>query len=298
MKKCFDGIAHLDFDPDLNILAALDAPPPKGERLEFHVRECDHKMINPKDSGALAAFYEGAFTSMRLVSRRGGVAGFWSKFEAVRTASRAAALSRSLSDGHDGVDGVESMAWRPSTRLVSSLRFGPRSRMLRAGGNVEKWLVEVETIMKKSLALAIDLACDEFFKIERRQWLRNWPGQTILTVNQITWVMAMEEAIENGGGPAIAAVLAQRVEELLDVVDTVRGDIPNYSEARSGGLVVMDVHNRDITEWLSKTSISTVSVDHSTGKRNSDTTGTIKVVSEFVKPNSDTTGNPRPSPAA
>ena len=55
MKKCFDGIAHLDFDPDLNILAALDAPPPKGERLEFTYDQCDHKMINPKDSGALAA---------------------------------------------------------------------------------------------------------------------------------------------------------------------------------------------------------------------------------------------------
>jgi dynein heavy chain len=122
------------------------------------------------------------------------------------------------------------MAWRRAARhragvaLASSLRpFGPRraTATRRAGGNVEKWLVEVETIMKKSLALSIDLACDEFFKIERRQWLRNWPGQTILTVNQITWVMAMEDAIENGGGPAIAAVLAQRVEELLDVVDTV-----------------------------------------------------------------------------
>ena len=78
MKKCFDGIAHLDFDPDLNILAALDAPPPKGERLEFTYDQCDHRMINPKDSGALAAFYEGAFTSMRLVSRRED--GAWSLF--------------------------------------------------------------------------------------------------------------------------------------------------------------------------------------------------------------------------
>ena len=76
MKKCFDGIAHLDFDPDLNILAALDAPPPKGERLEFTYDQCDHRMINPKDSGALAAFYEGAFTSMRLVSIRRGRGSF------------------------------------------------------------------------------------------------------------------------------------------------------------------------------------------------------------------------------
>ena len=123
---------------------------------------------------------------------------------------------------------------------------------------MEKWLVEVETIMKKSLALSIDLACDEFFKIERRQWLRNWPGQTILTVNQITWVMAMEEAIENGGGPAIASVLSTW-RSCLDVVDTVRGDIPKLLQGTLGGLVVMDVHNRDITEWLSKTSINTVS---------------------------------------
>jgi dynein heavy chain len=49
------------------------------------------------------------------------------------------------------------------------------------------------------------------------------------------------------------------VEELLDVVDTVRGDIPKLLRGTLGGLVVMDVHNRDITEWLSKTSINTVS---------------------------------------
>ena len=92
------------------------------------------------------------------------------------------------------VDGAE-VGTTPdsSVEAIRTARETPR-----AGGNVEKWLVEVETIMKKSLALSIDLACDEFFKIERRQWLRNWPGQTILTVNQITWVMAMEEAIENG----------------------------------------------------------------------------------------------------
>ena len=68
MKKCFDGIAHLDFDPDLNILAALDAPPPKGERLEFTYQQCDHRMINPKDSGARPAPYEGASLSTPLAS--------------------------------------------------------------------------------------------------------------------------------------------------------------------------------------------------------------------------------------
>ena len=90
MKKCFDGIAHLDFDPDLNILAALDAPPPKGERLEFTYDQCDHKMINPKDSGATSAFYEGAFDSWPSHDAGGR---FFSEFELFRTTSVASMAS-------------------------------------------------------------------------------------------------------------------------------------------------------------------------------------------------------------
>ena len=118
MKKCFDGIAHLDFDPDLNILAALDAPPPKGERLEFTYDQCDHRMINPKDSGALAALYEGAFPSMRLVFMREDGSG------AVRTASQhaAAALSRS----HDAIEASRRRRGRGRHAI------GPASRPRRA----------------------------------------------------------------------------------------------------------------------------------------------------------------------
>ena len=126
MKKCFDGIAHLDFDPDLDILAALDAPPPKGERLEFTYDQCAHKMINPKDSGALTAFYEGAFTSMRLVSRREGAGWFLGPFGPRRDTrprlSREASRMVMTTPSRRRVDGVD-VDGTPSRRRRA--RIGP-----------------------------------------------------------------------------------------------------------------------------------------------------------------------------
>ncbi|KAH8057325.1 dynein light chain binding protein [Aureococcus anophagefferens] len=167
LKKCFDGVANLEFTKNLDIMACLDAPAPKGERLEFAYDACNHKMINPKDSG----------------------------------------------------------------------------------GNVEKWLVEVEAIMKKSLANAIDEAVVDFEKNDRKSWLAAWQGQVVLTVNQITWGQLTEAAI-NRGKHALAELHGKRVDELMDVVEQVRGNIPKALRSTLGALVVMDVHNRDITDEL------------------------------------------------
>jgi len=48
MKKCFDGIHKLEFQDNLDITACLDA---KDERIPFEYEACNHKLINPNDSG-------------------------------------------------------------------------------------------------------------------------------------------------------------------------------------------------------------------------------------------------------
>lgn len=111
--------------------------------------------------------------------------------------------------------------------------------------------------MKKSLAHALDESLVEFFSTARSQWLQNWQGQTVLTMNQVTWVTAVEAAI-NRGGDAMQTLCEKRREELLDVVKSVRGDIPKMLRKTLGSLVVMDVHNRDITFELAGSNITAV----------------------------------------
>lgn len=46
-----------------------------------------------------------------------------------------------------------------------------------SGGNVERWLVEVEIMMKKGLAYSIDSSMVDHASSDRMDWVQKWPGQ-------------------------------------------------------------------------------------------------------------------------
>lgn len=48
-----------------------------------------------------------------------------------------------------------------------------------ARGQVEKWLVELETDMKKSIHNMVGCAIDDYPKQKRDVWVLLWPGQTV-----------------------------------------------------------------------------------------------------------------------
>ena len=104
LKKCFDGMAKLQFEENLDITACYDT---KGEKVPFEYEETGHvthqgkTIINPKDSG----------------------------------------------------------------------------------GNVEAWLVEVEIIMRKSMARIIDKAMADYQSEPRLTWICKWQGQVVLAGN-------------------------------------------------------------------------------------------------------------------
>lgn len=166
LKKCFDGIAKLQFQSNLDITAAYD---PKGEKLDFPYEKVNHHKINPNESG----------------------------------------------------------------------------------GNVELWLIEVEAMMKKSLAYAIDFAMKDFLESDRLEWLQRWQGQVIICINQTRWCVDVEKTLLDGStGIGLVGYYNRLCDELMRTVEVVRGDISKQLRVAIGALVVMDVHNRDTVQMM------------------------------------------------
>ena len=176
LKKCFDGIAMLQFEKNLDITACFD---PKGEKVDFPYEKVNHKRINPNDSG----------------------------------------------------------------------------------GNVERWLIEVEIMMKKSLAYAIDFAMKDYMQSDRIEWLQRWQGQVLICINQTRWCVDVEGCLKDGNSTAwsgsyLEAFYEKLCVELMRTVELVRGDISKALRVAIGALVVMDVHNRDTVQEMTVLQVS------------------------------------------
>jgi dynein heavy chain len=61
-------------------------------------------------------------------------------------------------------------------------------------GNVEQWLLELETQMKLSMreVMTKSVADHEKHKKSRTKWLQNWQSQIVLAVSQIYWTRNIE----------------------------------------------------------------------------------------------------------
>ncbi|KAK2851543.1 hypothetical protein Q5P01_007819 [Channa striata] len=124
-----------------------------------------------------------------------------------------------------------------------------------AKGAVEKWLVQVEDVMLRSVRDVVARSRLAYAETARSQWVKDWPGQVVLCTSQIFWTLEVHQAIR-GGPDGLKDYYQQLQRQLNDIVELVRGKLPKQTRITLGALVTIDVHARDVVMELVEKGVS------------------------------------------
>ncbi|KAL4226017.1 Dynein heavy chain 3 [Mactra antiquata] len=116
-----------------------------------------------------------------------------------------------------------------------------------AKGLVERWLLQVEEVMKQSLKEVCVKAVEAYPKIPRGEWVLQWPGQIVLAASQIHWTAELTQAIK---GNFLGPYLQKSNKQIEEIVTMVRGSLSKMARITLGALIVIDVHARDVVQRL------------------------------------------------
>ncbi|XP_032591888.1 dynein axonemal heavy chain 7 [Drosophila grimshawi] len=117
----------------------------------------------------------------------------------------------------------------------------------KARGQVEKWLLELEIDMKKSIHHKISQAFYSYVKMQRNIWVLTWPGQCVQSISLTYWTLEITECfLSETPKESLAKYLQKCMNQIMKIVDLVRGDLNTQNRITLGALVVLDVHARDV----------------------------------------------------
>jgi dynein axonemal heavy chain len=126
------------------------------------------------------------------------------------------------------------------------------------GRNVEHWLGDVEKEMKSCMRHHMLSSIENYTEVSRVDWVRKWTGQCVLNGSQFHWTREVEEAIRQEGEAGVRRYYDSWVEQLMQMVSFVRGDLTSIERLTMGALIVLDVHARDVLERLVNEKVSSV----------------------------------------
>lgn len=117
----------------------------------------------------------------------------------------------------------------------------------KARGQVEKWLLELEKTMKKSIRNQILSSFAEYADAVRHEWVLVWPGQCIQSISVTYWTLEITECFAKADPiSALGDYMVKCKSQISNVVDLVRGELSLQNRITLGALVVLDVHGRDV----------------------------------------------------
>uniref|UniRef100_A0A803W9U6 Dynein axonemal heavy chain 3 n=1 Tax=Ficedula albicollis TaxID=59894 RepID=A0A803W9U6_FICAL len=113
--------------------------------------------------------------------------------------------------------------------------------------------VKANVIIFKMLLYEIRLIHNTLHKVPRKEWVLQWPGQTVICVSSIYWTEEVSQAIRT---KALQDFLEKSNLQIKDIVELVRGKLSSGARLTLGALIVIDVHARDVVSKLAEDKVT------------------------------------------
>ena len=119
-------------------------------------------------------------------------------------------------------------------------------------GNVERWLLELESVQWDSIRTLTVGSINQYKTLKRIDWILNWPAQVILGVSCVFWTMEVTQSLRSGEPDSLRTCCSTLNQQLRDIVGLVRGKLDKLQRKTLGALTTIDVHNRDVVAKMAE----------------------------------------------
>ena len=156
---------------------------------------------------------------------------------------------KSLEFGDGGVD-EEGEKKYTNDILAMNCPWGEQvqyGKGLKARGNVEVWLGDVEKAMVKALTMGAKASIVDYAAKERTEWAQGHPSQIVLMVSQIYWTKDVSACLASENPIASLGEYETKLKGQLAMSATLaRGKLAKLVRKVLSAMITIDVHARDI----------------------------------------------------
>uniref|UniRef100_UPI0037E8313A dynein axonemal heavy chain 2 n=1 Tax=Semicossyphus pulcher TaxID=241346 RepID=UPI0037E8313A len=129
---------------------------------------------------------------------------------------------------------------------------------------VEVWLCDLEKTMRVTLKDSLK-NCLEALRnktAQRNKWVKEWPGQMLITARQIQWTADVTKSLttsqESSDKSSLKSMKKKQVSMLQKDSETIRGNLSKVLRLKIVALVTVEVHARDVIDKLAKAGCSDI----------------------------------------
>ncbi|KAL0970220.1 hypothetical protein UPYG_G00238880 [Umbra pygmaea] len=163
-----------------------------------------------------------------------------------------------------GKVGINKNRWEASGMFSEDGEFVEFTHPVLLEGPVEAWLCDVERTMRWTLKDSLKNCHMALKKTsgKREKWVKDWPGQMLITASQIQWTNDVSKALisdkEKADKGSLKSLKKKQVSMLHRYSDIIRGNLSKIMRLKIVALVTVEVHNRDVIDKLAKSGCNDV----------------------------------------